>query len=460
MVHHAKAEAPRAGLSAAAETIAAVATAAGRGAIGIVRLSGPRAASIAQSIAGPTPSPRVAALRGFRDAAGELIDRGLVLFFPSPHSFTGEDVVELHCHGGPVVLDALVQAARSGGARLARPGEFSERAFLNGRMDLVQAEAIADLIDASSREAARAANRSMEGEFSARIAQLRSELTDLRIFVEGALDFSDEDVAWLADPSLQRRLSHLDASLDATLAQAVQGRRLRDGLTVVIAGQPNVGKSTLLNRLAGAERAIVTDIAGTTRDVLREDIVLDGLPLTVVDTAGLRESSDPVEREGVRRAWRAAEQAEAILFVVDDRDNAGDQSLLEKLPQGIPVLVIRNKCDLSGAPPTRAIARDRVTLRLSAQTGAGIDLLIAELKNVAGIATTQGLFSARSRHVDALRRTREHVQAAQRSLAAGATAELAAEDLRLAQRALGEIVGEVTSEDLLGEIFSRFCIGK
>lgn len=327
-------------------------------------------------------------------------------------------------------------------------------------MDLVQAEAIADLIDASSREAARAANRSMEGEFSARIAQLRSELTDLRIFVEGALDFSDEDVAWLADPSLQRRLSHLDASLDATLAQAVQGRRLRDGLTVVIAGQPNVGKSTLLNRLAGAERAIVTDIAGTTRDVLREDIVLDGLPLTVVDTAGLRESSDPVEREGVRRAWRAAEQAEAILFVVDDRDNAGDQSLLEKLPQGIPVLVIRNKCDLSGAPPTRAIARDRVTLRLSAQTGAGIDLLIAELKNVAGIATTQGLFSARSRHVDALRRTREHVQAAQRSLAAGATAELAAEDLRLAQRALGEIVGEVTSEDLLGEIFSRFCIGK
>ncbi|HZP14067.1 MAG TPA: tRNA uridine-5-carboxymethylaminomethyl(34) synthesis GTPase MnmE [Nevskiaceae bacterium] len=447
-------------MSAAAETIAAIATASGRGAVGIVRISGPCAASIAQSICGPIPPARVATLRRFRDASGEVIDHGLVLYFPGPHSFTGEDVVELQGHGGPIVLDALVQAARSGGARVARPGEFSERAFLNGRMDLVQAEAIADLIDAASREAARAANRSMEGAFSARIAQLQTELTELRVFVEGALDFSDEDVAWLADPTLRERLHRLDAALDATLALAAHGRRLRDGLTVAIAGQPNVGKSTLLNRLAGADRAIVTDIAGTTRDVLREDIVLDGLPLTVLDTAGLRDSDDPVEREGIRRAWHAAHQAEAIVFVADDQHTEGDDALLEKLPREVPIVVVRNKCDLSGAAPARSVERARVTLRLSAHTGAGIEQLIAELKAIAGVSTTQGLFSARARHIDALHRTREHVRAAQRSLGAGATAELAAEDLRLAQRALGEIVGEVTSEELLGEIFSRFCIGK
>jgi tRNA modification GTPase len=459
VVHHAKAEAPRPRLSG--ETIAAIATAAGRGAVGIVRISGPSAARVAERIAGTMPAPRVATLRRFRDEAGEPIDRGLVLFFPAPHSFTGEDIVELQCHGGPVVLDALLQATRTGGARLAKPGEFSERAFLNGRMDLLQAEAVADLIDAASRDAARAANRSLEGAFSQRIAELQAQLTDLRVFVEGALDFSDEDVAWLADPALQSRLEQLSSKLEDTLAQATQGRRLRDGLTVAIAGQPNVGKSTLLNRLAGADRAIVTDIAGTTRDVLREDIVIDGLPLTVVDTAGLRESADPVEREGVRRAWQALQRCEAILFLVDDRDGVTvrDQTLLEQLPKDVPVIVVRNKCDLSVATPART-GELPVSLRLSAQSGAGIDLLTAELQRVAGVKTTHGLFSARTRHLDALHRTREHVQAARRSLSAGASAELAAEDLRLAQHALGEIVGEVTSEDLLGEIFSRFCIGK
>lgn len=371
--------------------------------------------------------------------------------------------MELQGHGGPVVMHALLQAACALGARNARPGEFSERAFLNGRIDLAQAEAIADLIDAGSREAARAAGRSLHGELSRRVHALVEELSQLRVFVEGALDFSDEDVNWLSDETLRGRLAALLDHLRQLIAQAARGRRLREGMTVAIAGQPNVGKSTLLNRLAGTDAAIVTDIAGTTRDVLREDVVLDGLPLTVVDTAGLRDTQDPVEREGVRRAWKALEQAELVLFVVDDRAGvtSTDEDLMERLPCGPEVLLIRNKCDLSARPPARDATDKSVELRLAAASGAGLELLTAEIKRSAGLsAGTEGLFSARTRHLDALQRTLAYAHDAQRRLLEGATPELAAEELRLAQQALSEITGAVSSDDLLGRIFSSFCIGK
>ena len=449
--------------SRGADTIVAIATPPGRGAVGIVRLSGKNAAAIAARVTGGLPAPRHAALRHFRDEGGNVLDQGLMVFFPAPNSFTGEDVAELHGHGGPVVLHALLHATCAFGARPARAGEFSERAFLNGRMDLAQAEAIADLIDAGSREAAMAANRSLDGELSRRVRALLEELTQLRVFVEGALDFSDEDVNWLSDDSLRTRLETLREHLRELVAQAAQGRRLREGLTVAIAGQPNVGKSTLLNRLAGTDTAIVTDIAGTTRDVLREDIVLDGLPLTVVDTAGLRETQDPVEREGVRRAWRALERAEVVLFMIDDRAGRtrADEDLLERLPCGAEVLLIHNKCDLSGRPPSCTREDQRTVLRIAAQTGAGMELLVAEIKRIAGLGSgTEGLFSARTRHVEALQRTLAFVLDAQRRLIEGATPELAAEELRLAQQALSEITGAFTTEDLLGRIFADFCIGK
>jgi tRNA modification GTPase len=449
-----------------AETIAAVATAPGRGAVGIVRLSGPHAAAIAEKIAGPLAAPRHAALRTFRDAAGEALDQGLLLWFPGPDSYTGEDVVELQGHGGPVVLDALVRAACALGARPARPGEFSERAFLNGRLDLAQAEAIADLIAAASEQAARAAQRSLQGEFSRRVTALVEALTQLRAFVEGALDFSDEDVNWLADASLRERLADLLRQLHELLAAAAQGRRLREGLVVALAGQPNVGKSTLMNRLAGVEAAIVTEHAGTTRDVLREDINLDGLPLTLVDTAGLRESADPVERIGIERAWQALAHAELVLFLVDDRAGVTDTdgALLARLPAGPEVLIVRNKCDLSGnpaGPVGAALAATNTELRLCSKTGAGLDLLKAEIRRVAGLTdAAESPFSARTRHVDALRRALSCAQDAEARLREGANAELAAEELRLAQQALAEITGAFTSDDLLGRIFAQFCIGK
>lgn len=445
------------------DTIAAIATPPGRGALGIVRLSGPGADTIARKLCGELPEPRVAALRHFRDADGAAIDEGVVLRFVAPNSFTGENVVELQGHGGPVVLQALLAAACAQGARLARPGEFSERAFLNGRIDLAQAEAIVDLIDAGTRDAARAALRSLDGALSARVTALVDELTALRVFVEGALDFSDEDVDWLADASLHLRVTTLRQHLQQLLADAGRGRRLRDGLTVALTGRPNVGKSTLLNRLAGAEVAIVTDIPGTTRDLLRENLDLDGLPLTLVDTAGLRDSDDPVEREGVRRARAALAQAEAALFIVETPQGitAPDQALLETLPAGLQTLVVHNKCDLAGVTPGRWEQDGRVHLRLSASTGAGVDGLVRELHRLAGLGeTTQGAFSARTRHLDALRRTLAFVHDAEQRLTEGADAELAAEELRLAQDALGEITGRISSDDLLGAIFARFCIGK
>lgn len=449
--------------SPVSDTIVAIATAAGRGAVGIVRLSGANAFAIAAQIAGALPATRSAGLRHFRDSDGEVVDQGLVLKFPGPHSFTGEDVVELQAHGGPVLLSELVKIAVAYGARPAQPGEFSERAFLNGRLDLAQAEAISDLIEASSAQAARAAIRSLDGELSRRVNALLEELIQLRVFVEGALDFSDEDVDWLAHEPLHQRLAALLQNLHTLIAQAGQGRRLREGLVITLTGQPNVGKSTLLNRLAGVDAAIVTAIAGTTRDLLREDILLNGMPITVVDTAGLRDSGDAIEREGVRRAWQAIEQAELALFIVDDCVGISelDRQLLARLPATVSRLVIRNKCDLSGAAPEKFVEADVVNLRLSAGADLGMPLLHAELARYAGVQNGgEGLFSARGRHIDALQRALSHSFAADQRLRERALPELAAEELRLAQQALSEITGAFSADDLLGRVFSQFCIGK
>lgn len=447
------------GMSARPEidTIVAIATAPGRGGVGVLRVSGPAALVIGERMAGALPAPRVAGLRDFRDASGSTIDSGLILQFPAPHSFTGENVVELQAHGSPVALDLLVRAACAAGARPARAGEFSERAFLNGRLDLAQAEAIADLIEASTAEAARAAQRSLEGELSKRVHALAEQLIELRMFVEGALDFSDEDVDWLADRALADKLDAAQQALALLLAQAAQGRRLRDGYTVALTGRPNVGKSTLLNHLAGAEVAIVTDIAGTTRDVLRENLNLRGLPVTLVDTAGLRESGDAIELEGMRRARLALTQAELALFIVDAREgmSSEDQRLLAELPSDLPVLIVHNKIDLA-AP---AVAGNE--LRICAVTGAGVERLIDELHRRAGLQGGEtGLFSARTRHVEALQTARSRLDAATLRLRERHLPELAAEELKDALAALAEITGEFKSEDLLGRIFSNFCIGK
>lgn len=442
------------------DTIAAIATAAGRGAVGILRLSGPAAFAIAAKMAGNLPPARSAGLRQLRDDRGALLDQALVLCFPAPASFTGEDVVELQGHGGPVLLAELLRVAVAAGARIAEPGEFSERAYLNGRIDLAQAEAIADLIDAASTRAVQAAQRTLDGDFSRRIHSLVDQLTDLRVFVEGALDFSDEDIDWLADARLAERLAAAEALLAATLAQATQGRRLREGLTVAIVGQPNVGKSTLLNALAGFDAAIVSEQAGTTRDLLREHLVLDGLPITVIDTAGLRDSDDAIEQEGIRRAWSVLEKAELALFLVDDRHDISDkdQSLLASLP-AMPRLLVRNKCDLAGHAPQ--ILEPGRELRLSAKAGLGLNHLVAEIKAQAGLVEGgEGVFLARARHLEALRQAQVHLALARQRLTERAQAELAAEELRLAQLALGAITGVQSSDALLGEIFRRFCIGK
>lgn len=447
------------------DTIAAIATPPGRGAVGMLRLSGPLAPRICEMLAGALPPPRQAVLRNFVDNAGLRIDQGLLLYFPAPRSYTGEDVIEFQGHGGPMVLSLLLQAACAAGARPARPGEFSERAFLNGCLDLAQAEAVADLIDASSRSAVRAALHSLQGEFSRRVQGLLDELIAVRADLEAALDFADEDVPWITPQTLHDRIAGLVEIITDLMREAAQGRRLREGMTVAIAGQPNVGKSTLLNRLAGAEAAIVSPHAGTTRDLLREHISVDGLPLTVVDTAGLRDSADPVEQEGVRRAWGALEKAELILFLADDRDGLtdADQQLLARLPPDVETLLLFNKCDLSGGTPGRS--RDpqgRVSLRLSAAAGLGLELLAAEIRRAAGFSGSgaEGLFTARTRHMEALRHAQASLRLARAHAAKTTAPELIAEELRLAQQALDEITGRFTSEDLLGRIFSSFCIGK
>lgn len=443
------------------ETIAALATAPGVGAIAIVRVSGPQALDIVRALTGTTPAPRRATLCAFTDALGEPLDHGLVLAFPGPHSFTGEDLVELHCHGGRVVSDALLARAYALGARPAEPGEFTLRAFLNDKLDLLQAEAIADLIASGSAQAARAALRSLDGEFSAAVAALQAALTRLRVRIEAWLDFPEEELPFDQASECTAELTSAERGLDALLARARSGRALRDGLSVAIAGAPNAGKSSLLNRLAGYDAAIVTEIPGTTRDPLREQLTLGGLPITVVDTAGLRDTTDPVEREGVRRARLEVARADRLLWVADARAPLAEALAAARAAQGkdAPLTLVANKIDLAAHPSGVGSEQGVPVVFLSALSGAGVDGLVAHLKQMAGLgAEGEGTFSARRRHLDALARTRAHLAAAGAELPAAL--ELAAEHLRSAQESLGELTGELTSDDLLGEIFATFCIGK
>lgn len=442
------------------DTIAAIATPSGRGGIGVVRVSGPAAPAIAKAILGSVPEPRHATHAMFREAGGEALDQGIALYFPSPDSYTGEPVLELQGHGGPVVMRALLAACLDAGARLAEPGEFTRRAFLEGKLDLAQAEAVADLIDAASREAARSALRSLSGEFSAALGALQSQLVELRALTEAMLDFPDEEVDPLHRADAAARLDGARAALEDVLAKSRQGSLLRTGIHVVLAGRPNVGKSSLLNRLAGDERAIVTPIAGTTRDALRESIQLEGVPLVLVDTAGLRQSRDEVERIGIERAWREVERADIVLVVLDASTgvNAEDRALLDRLPpQGVRVHV-HNKIDLVAGARAGVGGTDSIEVRVSAKTGAGLEELKRVLLRAAGWhGGGESVFLARERHLRSLTLARTHLEAAASRLPQW---ELFAEELRLAQAALGAITGEVTADDLLGEIFSRFCIGK
>ena len=441
------------------DTIAAIATAPGAAGVGVVRVSGPAAPAIAAALLGRAPRPRHAHFADFRDGEGALLDRGLLLYFPAPASYTGEHVLELQGHGSPVLLDALLRRACALGARLARPGEFTERAFLNGKLDLAQAEAVADLIAARSATAAHAALASMEGVFSRRVEALLQALVALRVHVEAAIDFPEEEIDFLADPAIGARLDALRADLAALLHEARRGVRLNDGLRVAIVGRPNAGKSSLLNALAGSERAIVTAIAGTTRDVLREQVDLDGIALELADTAGLRETEDPVEREGVRRAHGELQRADAVLLVTEAAHAEADLALLDALPP-TAALVLVNKIDLDGAAAREETRAGLPWLWLSARTGAGLDALRARLRALAGATGGEGAFSARRRHVLALERVAVHLDRAAEVLAATRAGELAAEELRQAQHALGEITGAYGSDDLLGAIFSSFCIGK
>jgi len=444
-------------MSSASETIVATATPPGRGGIGVVRISGGGARAIAKALCGIAPEPRRAQLTAFAGTDGAAIDRGLALFFAAPHSFTGEDVLELHAHGSPVVLDALVRRACELGARTARAGEFSERAFLNGKLDLSQAEAVADLIAARSEAQARAALRSLDGEFSRRADALANLIVRLRVEIEAAIDFSDDAAESASKPVIERLFEEATHGLQALLDAARRGARLTDGMHAVIVGEPNVGKSSLLNALAGNDRAIVTDIPGTTRDVLRESIVLDGVDFTLADTAGLRESADVVEGEGIRRARAELARADLVLRVVEGAITTAD--LFDGTPPAAKRIVIVNKIDLEGVPPSRNERDGTIFIALSARTGAGLDLLRATLREAALGGERGGEFSARTRHVLALERADASLQRAQAALAT-ATPELVAEELLAAQHALGEIVGTFTSENLLGAIFSTFCIGK
>ncbi len=439
------------------DIIAAPATPPGRGAVAVVRASGPDLTGLARRLTGRDLRPRHAHYVTFRDDQGEVIDRGLALFFPAPRSYTGEDLLELHCHGSPAVVEALLQRLFQLGARPAGPGEFTRRAFLNGKLDLAQAEAVAALIESSSAQAVRAAQRSLEGEFSRQVHALTEALTRLRVQVEAAIDFSDEDIDLIGEGAVVAGLEQVLGDLAGLRRRAHQGRLLEEGMTVVIAGPPNAGKSSLLNALARREAAIVTAIAGTTRDVLRERILIDGMPLHVLDTAGLRASDDPVEREGIRRARQALAQADRILLVSDIRAPEAAEALLRDLPQNVPVTRIVNKIDLTGQSPRQ----EEDTIYLSARTGAGVDLLRCHLKTCMGFeAEAEDALAARHRHLEALDRAAAYLRQALAELEAGQMLDLAAENLRLAQNALGEITGEVTADDLLGRIFAEFCIGK
>lgn len=440
-----------------AEPIAAIATAPGRGGIGVVRVSGPDPEGFIQGLIGRPLKPRHAHHAKFLDAQGQTLDEGIALWFPAPNSFTGEHVLELQGHGGPFVLQAVLERCLALGARLAEPGEFSRRAFLNGKLDLAQAEAIADLIDAGSRQAARSALRALEGEFSSRINNLKEALIRLRMLVEATLDFPEEDIDILEKADAWGRLESIEEHLKSVLASTRQGVLMRDGLNVVLIGQPNVGKSSLLNQLAGFDAAIVTDVAGTTRDTLRESIQLQGVPLHIVDTAGLRETQDTVERLGIERTWAAVEKADMALLLLDAQHGVSEaeSAILRRLP-GIPVLRVHNKIDQTGESPHLSV--DGQEIWLSAKLGLGIDLLRGRLLELAGWQQSgEDVYTARTRHLLALGRAADHLDAARQ---AGKQLEFFAEELRLAHEALGEITGEFTADDLLGVIFSQFCIGK
>ncbi|HVY81696.1 MAG TPA: tRNA uridine-5-carboxymethylaminomethyl(34) synthesis GTPase MnmE [Steroidobacteraceae bacterium] len=446
------------------DTIVAAATPPGRGGVGIVRISGPKTPEIAAVIVGEVPPARRATFVRFLDEQRQPIDAGIALFFPAPHSYTGEHVLELQGHGGPVSIDAVISRVLQLGARRALPGEFTQRAFLNDKLDLAQAEAVADLIDAGSRQALRAAMRSLQGEFSAMVQGLAEAVIDLRTYVEAAIDFPEEEIDFLADRQLEERLAGVRNHFDAVEKSARQGRLLREGMTVVIAGRPNAGKSSLLNRLAGYDAAIVTPIPGTTRDILRERIDIDGMPLHVLDTAGLRESPDDIEREGIRRAEAELARADRVLFVIDtpaDPDGRAFQEEQHRLPPDVPVTLVFNKCDLASGLPVADTYSGPPRLSISALSGQGMDALREHLKSSMGFLTAEaGTVSARRRHLEALARARAHVEEAARQLAERRAGELVAEELRVAQQALGEITGEFTTDDLLGRIFSSFCIGK
>jgi len=445
------------------DTISALATPPGRGGVGVVRVSGSAARSIAEAILGECPAPRQAVLKKFRDSNTNSIDSGLALFFQGPNSFTGEDVLELQGHGGRVVMDMLLARIFELGARPARPGEFSERAFLNDKIDLAQAEAIADLIDSGSSEAARAAMRSLQGEFSQRVHELADQMLYLRMYIEAAIDFPEEEIDFLADTKLQQRIVECQQTMQSLLADTEQGCVLREGLVLVIAGLPNAGKSSLLNALAGRDTAIVTDIPGTTRDVLREHIQLNGLPLEIIDTAGLRDSDDSIEKEGIKRAWAEIEKADRLLFVIDETLGMGadTKSLLKKLPATMPRTIVHNKIDLAKHEPGVVTEDEQVHVYVSAKSGAGLKELSKHLQACAGYREAgSDSFSARRRHLEALRRAATYVNKGVDALQQQHAGELVAEDLRLAHQELGAVTGKVSSDDLLGEIFSSFCIGK
>jgi tRNA modification GTPase len=442
-----------------ADPIVALATASGRAAVGVIRLSGGNLEAFVRPLFGREIPPRRATRADFLDAAGAPLDNGLVLYFPAPHSYTGDDVLELQGHGGPAVLQMLLRRCVEVGARLAEPGEFTRRAFLNGKLDLAQAESVADLIDAGSAAAAKSALRSLRGEFSERIDAMQRGLTELRMLVEACLDFPEEDVDVLSEVGLRERVARIESDLEGTLARAGAGKLLRDGIHIVLVGRPNVGKSSLLNRFAGEEVAIVSDVPGTTRDAVREHLVIGGLPVHLVDTAGLRDASDVVEQLGIERTRVAIERADLALVILDAsrRDPADEQALMAGLPS-LHRIIVRNKIDLTGESPRVQRAGMTTEVWISAKLGTGLAELEAEILRCIGFdVAAEGVFVARERHLDALRRTQHHLAAGMESLH---RAEVLAEELRLAHDALGEITGRVTADDLLGEIFARFCIGK
>jgi len=442
------------------ETIAAIATASGAGGIGVVRVSGPLSKFIAEAILGHCPAPRNAAYLDFKQENGDLIDRGIAIFYPNPHSYTGEDVLELQAHGGTALMQILLARCIELGARQAEPGEFTRRAYLNDKIDLAQAEAVADVINAATVEAAKSAVRSLSGEFSQRINKLLLKLIDLRMYVEACLDFPEEEIDFITQGRVGEKLSAIISELSFVFAKAKQGSLLREGINVVLVGQPNVGKSSLMNQLAGEEIAIVTSIAGTTRDTIRNAIQINGVPLHIIDTAGLRETDDEVEKFGIARTWRATETANIALLLVDAAHGITEteKSILDRLPQEISKIWVHNKIDMTNEAPDLAEIDRATHVYISAKTGLGIDLLKAQLLKLAGYQdNSEGVFMARARHLEALTQVSAHLQLASSQIN---SAELVAEELRLAQEALSSITGEFTPDDLLGEIFSKFCIGK